>query len=1043
MVSITPVTNQSTSAAQSYATVFEILEEVKALETSPSSHQSSQALRILTPFLSFIDRYSTVADTLVQYDVSPACIIWGSLKMIVRMISGIESWWAKLIGVLGQLGNQLMKYHRYEQLFRDSQALKSALAATYVDIIIFLERIKQRVQNRKSVWAIVRFSLSSFESDFSDISSKLALRFESLDSDVTFIHRRTLHEDLKKQRDFSHQVSHILRTNPVFSPQSPSTSSNPDNHSKIISWLLPVDTTIPYHRHKSKRTPGTCEWMFSHEFFSGYPECSHSENGSDTIRWAHGIPGVGKSSICASFIEKIEAAMIENKGEVVVAYFFFEHASDDSRTVLAIYKALLSQLINHLPSSAPILESAMKSALKYGRMHMSWSDDPESLLRGVLGTARSKICIIVDGIDECKDLGQGFPSFLQILRSNQMCQALFFSRDVPEVRRCLNPFRSMRISPELTQTDIHIYLMDAISRCQFLDSSLRNEVSSALRNRSQGMFLWAALMVQELEGAICSADVIELMERQPTEINSLYDTIIETVGRKPPRWIQLTRNLWTLVCCSPRPLLWDELQYGLTMISPDNVEPTQEYDMRAAYKSAVLKVCPPFVEHEPENDTFSVAHLSIYQYLTEKENQRTFGSPKVDLAYGHKKMATLCLRSLMKPTIHHQQDIGKASSPFENYATTYWCHHLLKSQPDHDLQTDTVQFLACDDRRCLWLARWLALDKKASPLQSMLKSIRSVNRWLQKLDNKRQFHFDELKDVLEVLLILDSQCSERYDSGNKKVISNFERNMVLRDLAREYTMAGRLEDGIQHSKAIIDKLSQGPGTQSCDLSWLMNGLGIMYDQQGDCELAIKTQLEALDAQRSNNTRRELDEVLITNELGRLYRHTGRLEEAEKMHHTALKLLRSSCPDTDPQIIWTLNTLARCYRKQKRLDEAIKLHNKSRIGQSRLLGAEHPHTLWTRSDLAKCYRDLGDLDEAITMQSEVTTIRRRVLGPLHNDTLWSMNDLGIMHELAGQFENALKVHQEALEGQEETLGSSHPSTMWTKKVIAHITASSST
>ncbi|OTB00301.1 hypothetical protein M426DRAFT_66233 [Hypoxylon sp. CI-4A] len=895
-------------------TVYEVLEEVKTLEASAFHCRSSQATRMITPFLSFIDRYSTVVDTMVQYDVSPACIIWGTLKMVIKMAGNVSSWWTKLTTILGQLGNQLATYQRYEQLLGHPQEFKSALTATYIDIIMFLQSAKQRFEMR------------------------------TIPQNVYLIKRAQ-------------------------------TNVSSGDLAKLISWLSPVDSSIAYNRHKSKRTPGTCKWMSDHDFFDDYRTNRQSKNRLGPVRWIYGIPGVGKSILCAYLIERMEATIRAN--------------------------------------------------------------DPETLLKKVVAIAGFNISIIVDGVDECKDLHQGFPNFLEILQSNQMCQILFFSRDIPEVRKCLGSVPSMRLSHELTQTDIHIYLEDAMNRFQFLDPVLCDTILSALRKRSQGMFLWAALMIQELEGVICSADVIELMEKQPVEINSLYDKVVDAVRRKPPRWIQLARNLWGLVCCSPRPLSWDELQYGLTMIDLGCTKSTEEYAMHLAYKPAVLKACGPFIEYQQDADTFTVAHLSIYEYLTTKRDQSISGHPQVDLANGHKRMAILCLQYLMETNIHYQVCMGKSTHGFEDYATTYWFYHLLESESDYELQANVIQFLTCADHRRSWLAKWLILNKKAYPLQSVLKSIRLVLQWSQKLKDERRCHFDELGDVLEVLWMLDTQNSDHFSQGNEKVISNFERNIVLRDLAREYTMAGRLDEGVKHFRAIVDRLSQIPGVRPCDLSWLMNGLGIMYDQQGNRELAIQTQLEALRAQPPDSAEGSLDKILITNELGRLYRHTGRLEEAERMHLAALHLLGPECSNTDPQIIWTLNTLARCYRRQGRLEEAIKLHNQSLGGQSRALGSKHPHTLWTQSDIAKCYRDLRNFDKAIVMQSEVTLIRQRVLGHGHSDTLWSMNDLGIIYERAGKLDKALEIHQEALEGQEKTLGDSHSYTLWTKQVIATI------
>ena len=67
------------------ATVQDVLHEVQSLERW--QHDRSRFRRIaryLTPLIDFLMMYSPALDIIVQYDVNPSAIVWGSLKSLLK-----------------------------------------------------------------------------------------------------------------------------------------------------------------------------------------------------------------------------------------------------------------------------------------------------------------------------------------------------------------------------------------------------------------------------------------------------------------------------------------------------------------------------------------------------------------------------------------------------------------------------------------------------------------------------------------------------------------------------------------------------------------------------------------------------------------------------------------------------------------------------------------------------------------------------------------------------------------------------------------------
>ncbi|RDW65123.1 hypothetical protein BP6252_10774 [Coleophoma cylindrospora] len=127
------------------------------------------------------------------------------------------------------------------------------------------------------------------------------------------------------------------------------------------------------------------------------------------------------------------------------------------------------------------------------------------------------------------------------------------------------------------------------------------------------------------------------------------------------------------------------------------------------------------------------------------------------------------------------------------------------------------------------------------------------------------------------------------------------------------TTSGRLDDARRWLEDTPTKEEDNLGKDSLESIWILNSLGIIYDQLRLLSLSAEKQLYALHIQNEKLPAGHLDIVWTSNELGRVYRHLSKLEEAEIVHLQALQILEMSLPKEDPHIIWTINCLAHTYR----------------------------------------------------------------------------------------------------------------------------------
>ena len=713
-----------------------------------------------------------------------------------------------------------------------------------------------------------------------------------------------------------------------------------------------------------------------------------------------------------------------------------------------MYRTLISQLVAQIPSCVEPVQAAFAMARKFKRGHMAWSESPPTLLKQVLALSRQTF-VVIDGMDECRDMEDHLGDLLGVLKSSDTCRVLLLSRDTLGIRKKLVERKPLELemTRDSTKTDVDSYFSAILKELEITapEGLKRDELLSQLSAGADGMFLWARFMAEELKTATCPEDVYQVAARTPGGLNLYYGLALKRLSHGPPRVLELARDIFTHVLCSPRPLTWAELQCSLSRDADGSPGVPRCRAGRLPYKSAVLKVCQPFIEYHAGGDYFRPAHLSVAQFFTSPTDDSAQNTLRINLPAGHKRIANILLDYLAEmETQGGGVDPNPAVFPLLAYATSHWYYHLVNAEVDMELRSKALAFLSCETRRRAWLKRLLLLNLHAFPAPEIFRTFRKVRGLLKTHNGSEDFRIDELEDILMVLVALDvariqarGSCVKGPGPSYTPTINNSDKIMIVRDLARVYKLANRVGDGVCHLEAGRALLEREAAARPEDSVWIANGLGILYDQQGRVERAVETQqlaLALLDASQEPN---EFDQILTINELGRLYRHQERFAESQAMHLRALGTLQRMLPDSDVQVIWTKSHLAKCYRMQGLLDEALQLQTQVLAVRVQLLGSEHAHVLWDMSDLAKCYRDLGHLATACRLQEDSVRLREKVLGPSHHDTLWAQNDLGLMYEMAGKREEARVAHLKGWEGQKLTLGPHHQTTLWSLAEITRL------
>ncbi|KAL8724953.1 MAG: hypothetical protein Q9166_007663 [cf. Caloplaca sp. 2 TL-2023] len=778
----------------------------------------------------------------------------------------------------------------------------------------------------------------------------------------------------------------------------------------------------------------------AHEVFKGETTLAHRQHMHDHVEEQRfSRASLEQLALKTERSLRVESEDYEAMETRRVAYFCCGSQDQAHRTAFNICASALAQLVPHLDKVLSHLFDVHQVAMRHGRSKVSEDDEIFDAFKHLVATFPSKF-LVIDALDECSEASDILSWLENILQSVHSFHVLVFSRDTSLIRESLGTHTSVRIDAASLNDDIKTYLASAIDCLPCEEENLREFVLSTLSKRSEGMFLLANLSTAALPSATSQKDMLAILDTIPAGLNQIYTLILKTLAAESEARRCLASKVLRLVCFSKQMMTWPELRRALSW---NEAEQSFERD-NEPFKKTVSELCFPLVEYQSDNDTFRLAHLTVQEFLCRGVPEPTSSQGLAPLfvkeADAQIELAAITLASVADAQVSRRCDVDLETSPLLAYATKNWCYHFCQSPWDENLGNRFLEFVACSERRCTWILRWLLLEERAFALQQVVKIQRLVQERLTKCGREHVSVIVLLKDTQRALFHLDkilvntpSPSSLRNGIGRR--ISNFERLMCVRDLARAYKLASGVEEGVKMFESALreaDTLGEDVTPGSC---WLLNSLGILYDQQGRTEASRMTQLRALKIQETWLPENSLDIALTRNELGRIARHLGRFDDAESLHRKALATLGKSSLAGDLQVVWTKNALARAVLKQNRPDEALVLHQQALATERDRLGNDHPHTLWTLSDIARCYQAQGNLKSAITFQCDLVERSQRTLGSDCLDTLWAKNSLGRFYELHGELEKAHGLHDDALRGQTVQLGSGHPHTVWSRQALA--------
>ncbi|KAL8764376.1 MAG: hypothetical protein Q9184_000081 [Pyrenodesmia sp. 2 TL-2023] len=422
-----------------------------------------------------------------------------------------------------------------------------------------------------------------------------------------------------------------------------------------------------------RQMEGTCEW------FTNDPEYRTWIAGGGEVPklfWLIGKPATGKSTIAAHVVRRIYDSNLE------CSYFFFRHGDRSKSSVAHMLRSFAYQMASTNPQIRAELLSMHESGVTID------ADDERTFWRSAFVSRIFRTDFhqpyywIVDALDECGDFNCLLPMLAKIDRKVPL-RLLVTTRPSSVIQTLLLQERLPTLTKEVTvessYADIRIVLEANTRFLPIDDPAACDRLIARILDKSKGCFLWASLVLKELETTHSEQQIQEVLDSVPSEMDHLYTRIVQNmaIGLRNKRLAQAILR-WTV--CAVRPLTVEELKEAIRL-DLEEVVPRLE--------RTVESVCGHLI-HVDRNSRVQLVHETVRAFLIKDGLASDFAVNRVQ---EHSRLTEVCLQYLCSDELKSSRFRRRGSatrtakrSVFAEYAAIFFSEHIVRSSSSNDSQ---------------------------------------------------------------------------------------------------------------------------------------------------------------------------------------------------------------------------------------------------------------------------------------------------------------------------------------------------------------------
>ncbi|OTB16284.1 hypothetical protein K445DRAFT_47805, partial [Daldinia sp. EC12] len=407
-------------------------------------------------------------------------------------------------------------------------------------------------------------------------------------------------------------------------------------HDKVVSFIAPHDFSLEYDSLLYEKIHGTGQWFLESTKFKNWVR------GEGSVLWCPGMPGAGKSTLCAIAIEHMED-VTDGDANTAILFTFCDYRKNSIQNRLNLLASLWRQLLRRRCLASWECDELENKYEGPGRRRRPSADEMLEMLHREM-TRYSKIYILVDGLDELES-GVRHDLIRSHANSTHSLNILVTART--RGRETQHFDAAPHLELKASDDDLHKYVAHRLHAAdtQTLrkhiarDRTLTRDIQDNIVQKAQGMFLLARLHIGAIVGKHTIKAVRKALQTLPEGRNAVSETYDETISR---------------------------------------IESDDEFDDNDLVPAPLLiSSCAGLVTLEAQTTNVRFVHYTAQEYF-ETTRSRLF--PMADSEIAKISLTYLALdRHALDPTLHSTEEFNArvVRTPFLGYAATFWGQHAL------------------------------------------------------------------------------------------------------------------------------------------------------------------------------------------------------------------------------------------------------------------------------------------------------------------------------------------------------------------------------
>ncbi|KAI0966492.1 hypothetical protein F4678DRAFT_449592 [Xylaria arbuscula] len=687
-----------------------------------AQQHDSKSERIIGSSLELVGKFLSVVDVAVSFDPVHAALPWAAVRSVLVLVTSNNELKSRLIAGIAIVASLLAQCDVYQQLYmvpdptlRPSEIslsmLKTAIVQTYTKAQLFLSFAVEQ-QHGKLRLAAAAFKVGDAESHIDKLSQgekELSRASDTCERHCNLSNRSAVQELLRLKEEFSK----------IFQDQMNLLMDriNDRDQIKLLEWISRIPYGEHHERMKDARTSGTCEWLLRHNKFRRWEAFSLS-----TVLWLQGSPGAGKTFLASKVVDYRRDLLERSPNQQGLAFFYCDRNEEERRKPLSILRSFVRQLSTTI-KNPDYIRTELRDCYRKARSNgsgLSFKTCKEQLLESI--NLYSQTTLVLDALDECEPNLRG--QILEVIedlisRSENGLKIFISSRPDRDIKDRFLKTPNIEIQATDNEEDIQKFVREKIvlhGNWKDMSQDLRDTIVEKLYAKSQGMFQWAFLQINELLGLETESAIRSRLGNLPADLKIAYDEIYTKIKARDKHDRALADRAFKWVACAKSPLdsvkLLPAIRLGSNTTALDLSDTITE--------SQLLHLCNNLLVIDSSRNVWRFSHLSVTEY---------FEANHWDLQDANCHAANVCLKVLL----HSYRNVGSGgnndtvsnakhnlvssriqSNPFErplqDYAGYHWISHIRdqeKQESDSVLAHLLKSFLGSPTESSLQYRAWM------------------------------------------------------------------------------------------------------------------------------------------------------------------------------------------------------------------------------------------------------------------------------------------------------------------------------------------------